>query len=31
MWDGHAGERVADALVANYVLSSGAAASFGRV
>jgi UDP-N-acetylglucosamine 2-epimerase (non-hydrolysing) len=31
LWDGHAGDRVADALVANYVLSSGAAASFGRV
>jgi UDP-N-acetylglucosamine 2-epimerase (non-hydrolysing) len=31
LWDGHAGDRVADALVANYVLSAGAAASFGRV
>src|SRR3954469_2059170 len=31
LWDGHAGDRVADALVANYVLSSGAAAGFGRI
>jgi UDP-N-acetylglucosamine 2-epimerase (non-hydrolysing) len=31
LWDGHAGERVADALVANYVLTSGAAAGFGRI
>jgi UDP-N-acetylglucosamine 2-epimerase (non-hydrolysing) len=27
LWDGHAGERVADALVANYVLSLGTAAA----
>ena len=31
LWDGHAGERVADVLVANYVLSAGTAGAFAVV